>query len=217
MLDLLDLGGATVTIDAMGCQKEISEKIREKNADYIFSLKGNHSNLHDDVRLYFESLHQKKLGAEVFHRYQVEKDHGRIEERDCWSVDLPKGLHSDGWKDLASIVMVRSKQTNTEKPSEEDRYFITSLKAQNVNGIAQSIREHWQVENSLHWRLDVSFNEDQWRSKLGNAAANIAVFNKMALNLLKKETTAKVGIKNKRLMAGWDEMYLTKVIMCLKN
>ena len=96
-------------------------------------------------------------------------------------------------------------------------YFITSLEAQNVNGIAQSIREHWQVENSLHWRLDVSFNEDQWRSKLGNATANIAVFNKMALNLLKKETTAKVGIKNKRLMAGWDEMYLTKVIMCLKN
>ena len=113
--------------------------------------------------------------------------------------------------------MVRSKQTNTEKPGEEDRYFITSLKAQNVNGIAQSIREHWQVENSLHWRLDVSFNEDQWRSKLGNSAANIAVFNKMALNLLKKETTAKVGIKNKRLMAGWDETYLTKVIMCLKN
>jgi predicted transposase YbfD/YdcC len=217
LLDLLDLEGATVTIDAMGCQKEISEKIREKNADYIFSLKGNHSNLHDDVRLYFESLHQKKLGAEVFHRYQVEQDHGRIEERDCWSVDLPKGLHSDGWNDLASIVMVRSKQTNTEKPSEEDRYFITSLKAQNINGIAQSIREHWQVEHSLHWRLDVSFNEDQWRSKLGNAAANIAVFNKMALNLLKKETTAQVGIKNKRLMAGWDETYLTKVIMCLKN
>lgn len=216
LLDLLDLEGATVTIDAMGCQKEISEKIREKNADYIFSLKGNHSNLHDDVRLYFESHHQK-LKAGVFHSYQIEKDHGRIEERDCWSVDLPKGLHSDGWKDLASIVMVRSKQTNIEKPSDEDRYFITSLKAQNVNGIAQSIREHWQVENSLHWRLDVSFNEDQWRSKLGNAAANIAVFNKMALNLLKKETTAKVGIKNKRLMAGWDETYLTKVIMCLKN
>lgn len=113
--------------------------------------------------------------------------------------------------------MVRSKQTNTEKLSEEDRYFITSLKAQNIHGIAQSIREHWQVENSLHWRLDVSFNEDQWRSKLGNAASNIAVLNKMALNLLKKETTAKVGIKNKRLMAGWDETYLTKVIVCLKN
>jgi len=121
-----------VTIDAMGCQKEISEKIRTKNADYIFSLKGNHSNLHDDVRLYFESLHQKKLKTEMFHSYQIEKDHGRIEERDCWSVNLPKGLHSDGWKDLASIVMVRAKQTNTEKPSEEDRYFITSLKAQNV-------------------------------------------------------------------------------------
>jgi predicted transposase YbfD/YdcC len=97
VLDLLDLDGATVTIDAMGCQKEISEKIREKNADYLFSLKGNHSNLHDDVRLYFESLHQQKLKTEMFHSYQIEKEHGRIEERDCWSVNLPKGLHSDGW------------------------------------------------------------------------------------------------------------------------
>ena len=85
LLDLLDLEGATVTIDAMGCQKEISDKIREKNADYIFSLKGNHSNLHDDVRLYFETLQNKKLSAEVFHSYQVEKDHGRIEENGyCW-------------------------------------------------------------------------------------------------------------------------------------
>ncbi len=218
LLDLLDMSGAVITTDAMGTQKEISAKIREKEADYVLALKGNHSNLHDDVRLYFESLHNEelKLQPTLYHHRTLEKDHGRIEERNYWTITLPNGLHSEGWTDLKSIAMVRSTRTIlgvNEETSNEDRFFISSLEAKKIKDIAQAVRQHWQVENGLHWCLDVGFNEDAWRSKLGNAAENMALVNKMALNLLKKETTAKAGIKNKRLMAGWDENYLTKVIM----
>ncbi len=216
LLDLLALEGATITMDAMGCQKEICTKIREKKADYVLSLKGNHGNLHDDVTLYFESFHKGQLSSKAFHHHTIEKNHGRIEERDYWAVPLPDGLRSEGWTDLESIAMVRAQRTLLGETSIEDRYFICSVKAQEITHIAQAIREHWQVE-SAHWSLDVSFNEDAWCSKLGNAAANASLLNKMALNLLKKETSAKAGIKNKRLMAGWDESYLSKVILGLKN
>lgn len=216
LLDLLALEGSTITMDALGCQKEICTKIREKKADYVLSLKGNHGNLHDDVPLYFESLHNGQLSAKPFHYHTIEKDHGRIEERDYWAVQLPDGLRSDGWTGLESSAMVRSQRTLLGKTSIEDRYFICSVNAQEISHIAQAIREHWQVESAL-WSLDVSFNEDAWCSKLGNAAANASLLNKMALNLLKKETSAKAGIKNKQLMAGWDEGYLSKVILGLKN
>lgn len=216
LLDLLSLEGATITMDAMGCQKEICTKIREKNADYVLSLKGNHGNLHDDVTLYFESFHKGQIKTKAYHHQTIEKDHGRIEERDYWAVPLPGGLRSEGWAGLISIAMVRAKRTLLGETSTEDRYFICSVNAKEIIHIAQAIREHWQVE-SAHWSLDVSFNEDSWRSKLGNAAANVSLLNKMALNLLKKEASAKAGVKNKRLMAGWDENYLSKVIMGVKN
>ena len=217
LLDLLDVSNSTVTIDAMGCQKEISGKIREKQANYVLSLKGNHGNLHDDVRLYFESIHQEKLvpTSTLYHHHTVEKDHGRLEERDYWAIKLPSGLHADGWTDLITIAMVRSVRTllrDIPETSSEVRYFISSIHSENIIDISQAIRQHWQVENSLHWRLDVAFHEDAWRANMGSAAANMSLLNKMALNLLKKETSAKVGVKNKRLMAGWNEDYLTKVI-----
>lgn len=215
LLELLTLEGATISIDAMGCQKEISAKIRNKNAHYVLSLKGNHGNLHDDVKLYFRSLETNKIKTDIHQYHSLQKDHGRVEERMYSAVALPTGVRADGWHDLVSIVKVYTKQTNivSQKISEETRYFISSLAAEAISEVALSIREHWQVETALHWRLDVCFNEDRWCSKLGHAAANIAILNKMALNVLKKEATAKVGIKNKRLMAGWDEAYLTKVIM----
>ncbi len=218
LLDMLDISGAVITIDAMGCQKEICERISDKEADYVLSLKGNQGNLHKDVELYFKSLHNGQLKQrDLDHHHTLEKDHGRIEERDYWSVSLPEGLHSAGWKKLNTLVMVRAKRTLQEKMSVEERYFISSLQAEKIIDIADAVRSHWQVENALHWRLDVSFNEDRWRSKKGNAAANMALLNKMALNLLKKEQTSKVGVKNRRLLAGWDEDYLAKVILTAKN
>lgn len=213
LLDLLEISGSVITIDAMGCQKEICEKIIEKQADYVLSLKGNQGNLHKDVGLYFQSIESGRLKPEPHSHRVVEKNHGRIEEREYFAVSLPKGLHSEGWKKLTSIVKVRAKRTIQEKVSTEDRYFISSIAAENIVEISNAVRSHWQVENSLHWRLDMSFNEDRWRSKEGNAAENMAIINKMALNLLKKENTSKVGVKNRRLLAGWDEQYLAKVLM----
>ena len=217
LLDMLEISGAIITIDAMGCQKEICEKIYDKEADYVISLKGNQGNLHKDVELYFNSIQNGQLKRAVYQHETIEKNHGRIEEREYWAVELPEGLHSEGWKNLKAIIMVRSIRTIREQIETEERYFISSLIAEKILDIADAVRGHWQVENALHWRLDVSFNEDRWRSKKGNAAANMALLNKMALNLLKKEQTSKVGVKNRRLLAGWDEEYLAKVILTAIN
>lgn len=217
LLELLEIEGATVTIDAMGAQKEISKLIIAKKANYVLALKGNHGNLHADVELYFQSLNSRKLKQNIFEHSTVEKDHGRIEERHYYTVPLPDGLRSEGWEQLNSITMIRSRRTVNNETSSEEQYYISNIKAEEHKEIAGAARTHWQVENCLHWRLDVSFNEDSWKSKLGNAGANIAVLNKMALNLLKMEKTSKVGIKNRRLMAGWDQQYLEKVILSVKN
>jgi predicted transposase YbfD/YdcC len=217
LLELLELEGATVTIDAMGTQKEISKLIIAKKANYVLALKGNHGNLHADVELYFQSVLSGKLTVKSYEHKVIEKDHGRIEERHYYTLPLPKGLRAEGWEQLNSITMVENKRTIREETSAELQYYISNIHAKAHQEIADAIRTHWQVENCLHWRLDVSFNEDRWKSKLGNAGSNMALINKMALNLLKMEKTAKVGIKNRRLMAGWDENYLTKVLLAVKN
>jgi predicted transposase YbfD/YdcC len=213
LLELLDISGSIITIDAMGCQKEICQLIKEKKADYVISLKGNQGNLHKDVELYFDSLHAGQFKTKANTHSTIEKDHGRVEERNFFSVSLPKGLHSEGWEGLKSIAMVRSKRTINGVESTENRYFISSLMSERIKDIAHAVRAHWGVENGLHWRLDVSFNEDGWRAREGNSAENMALINKMALNLLKKEPTAKLGVKNRRLMAAWDENYLSKVLI----
>lgn len=217
LLDLLELENAIVTLDAMGTQKEISKKIIEAKADYVLALKGNHGNLHNDVTLYFNSLLTGTLKEKYRYHQTLEKGHGRIEEREYWTTMLPNNLHSDGWHELNSITKIRAKRIIGDDTSIEERYYISSLKADLNTLIAEAIRKHWQVENCLHWRLDVSFNEDGWKSKEGHAAANMGLLNKIALNLLKKEKTAKVGVKNKRLMAGWDINYLTKVLALANN
>lgn len=216
LLELLDIEGATVTIDAMGTQKEISQLIIAKKANYVLALKGNHGNLHADIELYFQSINSGQLKQTVYEHSTVEKDHGRIEERNYYTVSLPMGLRSEGWEQLNSITMICSKRTVNNETSTENHYYISNIKAEDHKEIAGAARTHWQVENCLHWRLDVSFNEDRWKSKLGNAGANVAILNKMALNLLKMEKTSKIGIKNRRLMAGWDQQYLEKVILSVK-
>lgn len=212
LLELLSIEGATITADAIHCQKELTHLIRDKQADYVLALKGNQSILYEDVALYMRSVETKTKDNSFYHYQTVEKDQGRLETREYWAVDNLSWLTKTGWKDLQSIVMVKSIREIKGQQSEEYRFFITSLAASSIDLIAKAIRGHWQVENNVHWQLDVSFSEDRWCSKQGHAAANRALLNKMALNLLKSEKTIKVGIKNKRLMAGWDDAYLLKVL-----
>jgi predicted transposase YbfD/YdcC len=212
LLQLLDIKGATITLDAIGCQKEIATLIRQQQADYVLALKRNQRGLYKEVSVYLNLIENQQLTVPYDYHVVVEKGHGRRETREYWALSELKNIKTAGWTDMASIIMVKAKRAINGKQSTQKRFYISSLPATKLAIIAKAIRAHWQVENNLHWQLDVSFQEDQWRSKAGNAATNMALLNKMALNLLKQEKTGKAGIKNKRLMAGWDNHYLTKVL-----
>lgn len=218
LLELLDISGATITADAMGCQKNLTKLIQEKEANYVLALKENHPKLYEDVSLCLKAIADKSLSLEHIYDYTHEKDHGRLEKREYFAVSELSWLSDKkDWQGLQSIVMVRATRTVKGAKSIEDRFYISSLPSFELPKIAHAIRAHWQVENNLHWQLDVSFSEDQWRSKMGNAAVNMALINKIALNLLKHEKTGKAGIKNKRLTAAWNDEYLMKVLTATVN
>jgi len=213
LLDLLDVKEATVTMDAMGCQKAIAKKIREQAGNYVLALKGNQGDFYADIALFCRTLENKALNANTQYHQTIDGEHGRIETREYWTTDSLEWLEDKPlWADLATISMVKSRREIHNESETEYRFYLSNLPLAAYKKTAHAIRTHWQVENCLHWSLDVSFNEDRWCSKLGNCAANMGMINKIALNLLKKETTAKTGIKNKRLIAAWDENYLLKVL-----
>lgn len=208
LLTRLDIAGAVITIDAMGCQKKIAEQIIQQKGDYVLSLKGNHGLLHGDVTTYFES----SLSPEVVLQ-TIDGGHGRIETRSLHVSDKIDWLENEHtWAGLKSILAVTAKREVGEKTTEETRYFISSLGADDPNKLERAVRAHWSIENNLHWVLDVAFDEDSNRTRKGYSAANLAVTRYIALNLIKTEKTAKVGVKTKRLMAGWDNNYLLKII-----
>ncbi len=215
LLKLLEIEGCIVTIDAMGCQTEIVEQIVEQGADYCLSLKGNQGILHEEVREYFQwarAIDFKQL--EFDYAEAVEKDHGRIETRRCWSVsDVDWITAKAEWQGLRSICAVEAQrvEVTTNKQSIETRYFISSLES-NAKALMRAVRKHWGVENSLHWVLDVAFGEDHCQIRKDHGAENFAILRHMALNLLKREKTSKVGVKIKRNKAGWDNTYLLKVL-----
>lgn len=218
LLKMLELSGCIVTIDAMGCQREIVADIVEQGADYVICLKGNQGTLHDDVKKFFDWA-MKENFKEFPHDFaeSVDKGHGRVEVRRCWCTsdaswfqELPK------WKGLSSFAMVESERTVGTETSVERRYFISSLEGKDAEAFARVVRSHWGVENGLHWVLDVSFREDECRVRQGYAAENFSTIRRIALNLLKRDD-AKHGIKGKRHRAGWDEPYLLKVLAGAKN
>jgi predicted transposase YbfD/YdcC len=213
LLEMLQLKEATVTIDAMGCQRDIAERIVEHQGHYVFSLKGNQSSLHEDVQTFMDDLIASDSREKCDYYETIEKSHGRIETRKCWScwdVDWLVGRHE--WAGLSSIAAVECTRTLKGKSSTERRYFISSHRGRQAQKIATLIRNHWRVENQLHWTLDVSFNEDQCRVRVENAAENLSRIRRISLILLKNDTTCKLGIKSKRAKAGYDKNYLLTLL-----
>lgn len=217
LLGLLDLRGCLVTVDAMGCQRDIAGQIVRAGADYLLAVKDNQETLAEDVEQEFK--HAQADGfAHMDHLYRetVEKGHGRIEKRQYWYTHDVQGLGTLGrWPNLNGMIMCRATRTEKGQTSVEDRYFITSAVHDDVVKITDAVRAHWGIENGLHWVLDVAFLEDQSRIRLGYAAENIAAIRKIANNALKKCTSRKGGVKNKRLQAGWDDRFMEDIIMAM--
>lgn len=219
LLSRLALQGCIVTIDAMGCQTTIARQIIEQEADYVLALKGNQGTLHQEVQSLFDDATAQEFHDIEHDTWQtVNKDHGRLEIRRYTTISDPECLHwldpNQKWAGLASIGRVEAKRIIGEDVTTEVRYYISSL-AGNAEQFGQAVRTHWHIENSLHWVLDISFREDDCRTRSGNGPQNMAVLRHIALNLLRQETSAKCGVKNKRLKAAWDHDYLLKTLSLL--
>jgi len=214
LLKLLDLEGATVTIDAMGCQKDIATGIREQGGDYVLALKENQATLHEEVKLFLDqNIAAPSRKFAIYAHEETDGDHGRVEIRRAWVTPAVDWFEDrDQWKGLKSFAAVECERHVGDKITCERRYFISSLDGTNAASIAQAVRNHWSVENNLHWSLDMSFHEDQSRIRKGHGAENFSRLRRIALNLLKQETTCRRGIKTKRLRAGWDEQYLCQIL-----
>ena len=207
LLRALDLAGCIVTLDAMGCQKRTAREIIDADANYVLALKGNQETVHDEVRTYLDDA-ILNAPSELACTQTVEKDHGRIETRRYWQSDrLDWFADRNKWEGLRSVGVVESIREINGKAQTERRYFLCSLPL-DVHRFANAVRSHWGVENQLHWVLDVQFNEDQSRARSGHAAENLATLRRLALNLLKRDTTKKRGIRGKQKNAGWSHPYL---------
>jgi predicted transposase YbfD/YdcC len=209
LLQLLDVRGATVTIDAMGCQKEIARQVRDQGADYVFAVKGNQKNLAQAIQFQLGQGHSKVARSKLKTR---EKNHGRKEQRAYTAMAAPSSV-TRHWPDAQSIVRVCRETTDEHgKKTKEVRDFISSLPPQ-VDRLATLIRGHWGIENRLHWSLDVTFNEDQSRIRLGHAAENAALLRRLALSILKQDTRYSNSLRCKRLRAGWETSTLEHFLM----
>ena len=210
LLDVLVLKGCFVTIDAMGCQREIAEKIIFKEADYILAVKGNQGRLEENIE---DTVRFTPATSEW---KEEDIGHGRIESRHCYLYkDLSFIENAHRWKFLAAVVKIESARyiKSTGKQEKQTRFYITSSDA-SAEVIGKAVRSHWGIENQLHWQLDVSFSEDQSRKRDGHAAQNFSIINRIALNLLKNvQSKKKSSVKEKRLTAGWNNDYLWKILI----
>jgi predicted transposase YbfD/YdcC len=212
-LELLDLSGALVTIDAMGCQKEIAARIVTGGGDSILAVKDNQPHLHEDIDACFTAaLETDFAGLEYSVTRTEEPNRGREEVRECHVIAHPEGSRDAGlWKGLAAICMVLCRRVVEGVESIEFRYYIGSL-AGTAEEYLSAIRGHWGIENSLHWVLDVVFHEDDSRHQVGNSGEDLALLRELAISLLKQEKSSNASLKTKRLRCGWDDDYLAKVL-----
>jgi predicted transposase YbfD/YdcC len=216
LLKLLEIQGCIVTMDAIGTQTKIAKTIIDQGGDYIMAVKENQGHLYEDIHdLFAEDWKYHFEDAPYSYAKVVNKDHGRIEIRQCWTISDPEYLANirelNRWVGIQSVVMILSERRIGEESEVQDRYYISSLES-NAQKILKAKRSYWGIENRLHWVLDMAFDEDHSRVRKDNAPQNFAVLRHMALNLLKQEHTVNAGIKAKRLKCGWDADYLLKVL-----
>lgn len=213
LLELLYLKGCLVTIDAAGCQTEVAAKISDAGGAYLLAVRDNQPKLHAAVQAQFETTLESALRTPKAHATSTETCRGRKETRECWVLPIAKDFPETArWKNLAQIVRYDSERTIDGKTTRGTRWFITSRNTLTAKQALAAVRGHWQIENKLHWSLDVAFREDDSRLRAENAAENFAVVRHVALNLL-RNVESKVGIKNRRLKAGWSDDFLTKVLV----
>jgi predicted transposase YbfD/YdcC len=215
LLKLLELTGSIVTIDAIGTQKEIAKAIVEKKADYVLAVKANNPTLHEELQWFFGDIDletDKTEGLIDTHR-DVDKDHGRIEIRECICSEEIDWLKPSlkGWTDVRTIAMVKATRIIGEKESQECRYYLSSLEP-NAELISTAVRAHWGVENSVHWVLDMVFREDESRMRMGNSPENFAILRRMALNLVRRDMGSKKSLKGRRKICGWNNQYLENLL-----
>jgi len=218
LLELIDLAGSVVSIDAIGCQRHIAQQIVEGGGDYLLAVKDNQPVLHEKVGKLLDELileSQSTPAQAIAHGFtqSVDGDHGRIETRRLWVTDQVQWIKlAQPWPALGSIAVVESQREVNGKVSSERRYYISSLKGNDAPAMLERIRSHWTVENNLHWQLDVSFREDEKRIRVGHGAENFSRLCRLTLNRLKADKSTKASIHTKRLKAAWDDYYLFRLL-----
>ncbi len=213
LLRALELAGCVVTVDAMGCQKTVAKEIHEADADYVLALKGNQGTLHAEVQAFLDDAHARGF-AGLAHQFTqtLEKDHGRIETRRYWITEAIAWLADrPQWEALRSVGMVEAVREVQGKSTTQRRYYLSSLPAQ-VERFAAAVRGHWEIENCLHWVLDVQMGEDRCAVRQQNAAQNLATLRALCLNQLRRDQRVKLGIRAKQKAAGWDHQYLASLL-----